>query len=173
MPSVLNQLIYKETEKVFSDNSSIILIDYTTFTQKDSVAMRDSVKPNGMSARVIKNSVASKVLVDKGIEGVEALFAGQVMALVGNDPVELSKAASQFFKANKKGEPVGGIVDGKLVTKEEVIELSKLPSRETLVGMFVNVVASPIQGFVTVLDANIRGLATVMNAIKEKKEKAA
>ena len=85
----------------------------------------------------------------------------------------VSKAAANFEKKEQKGAALGGLVDGALVTAADVKALSKLPSKEALVGMFVNVVATPLRGLVTVMGGNLRGLAQVLNAIKENKEKEA
>jgi len=104
---------------------------------------------------------------------VESLFDGPVVAILGSDPVGSAKAAAGFVKSNKKGEILGGIVDGTVVSADDVKALSKLPSREALLGQVVGVMAAPLTGLVTVLDANIKGCAVALNAIKEKKEKEA
>jgi large subunit ribosomal protein L10 len=173
MPSLLNTLILKETKKSFEDNSAVVFVNYNTFTQDDSVAMREAATAVESTARVVKNAVASVALKELGIEGSEAILKGPVLAIYGNDPVAVSKVAADFFKKNKKGEPLGALVDGAIVGKEDVMALSKLPSRDALVGMFVNVVAAPLRGLVTVLNGNIRGLAIALNAVKEKKEQEA
>jgi large subunit ribosomal protein L10 len=173
MPSLLNQLIHKETKKAFEENPSAIFVNYNTFTQEDSVAYREKAKEVGASARVVKNSVAAIALKELGVEGLDAILAGPILAVLGDDPVAVAKVAAEFAKKKKKGDILGGVVDLKLVSADDVNALSKLPSREILVGMFVNVVASPLRGLVTVLNGNIRGLAQVMNAIKEKKEQEA
>lgn len=171
MPSLLNQLIHKETKKAFEDNPSTVFVNYNTFTQDDSVAYRAKAKEVGASARVIKNSVAAIALKDLGVEGAEAMLQGPVLAVMGEDPVSVAKVAADFAKANKdKGEILGGVIENKVVSADDVKALSKLPSKEVLVGMFVNVVAAPLRGLVTVLNGNIRGLAQVMAAIKDKKE---
>jgi large subunit ribosomal protein L10 len=171
MPSLLNQLIHRETKKAFEDHPSVVFVNYNTFTQDDSVAFRDKAKAVGANARVIKNSVAAIALKELGVDGADAILAGPVLAILGQDPVAVSKVAADFAKAKKKGEILGGVIDFKLVNASEVNALSKLPSKEVLIGMFVNVVAAPLRGLVTVLNGNIRGLALVVNAIKEKKEK--
>ena len=77
------------------------------------------------------------------------------------------------MKSNKKGEVLGAIVDGDIISSDDVKALSKLPSREALLGQVVGLMAAPLTGLVTVLDANIKGLVVALNAIKEKKEKEA
>jgi large subunit ribosomal protein L10 len=145
-------------------------MNYLHFNQKDAIDIRNAAKESEASARVIKNSVAALVLTDLGHENVEQLFQGPVVAILGNDPVATSKSAMSFVKSNKKGEVLGAIVDGKIVSTDDVMSLSKLPSREALLGQIAGLLASPMTGLVTVLDANIKGLAVALNAIKEKKE---
>lgn len=173
MPSLLNTLILKETKASFEANSAVVFVNYDTFTQTDSVAMREAAAAAEGTARVVKNAVANVALKELGVEGAEAILKGPVLALFGNDPVAMSKVAADFSKKNKKGKPLGAVVDGAIVSSEDVMALSKLPSRDALVGMFVNVVAAPLRGLVTVLNGNIRGLAIALNAVKEKKEQEA
>jgi len=173
MPSLLNKLIYKETKSAFEDASSIVFMNYLHFDQKDAIDIRDAAKKADASARVIKNSVAALVLADLGHGDVEQLLQGPVVAILGKDPVGVSKSAMSFVKSNKKGEVLGAIVDGAIVSGDDVKALSKLPSREALLGQVAGLLASPMTGLVTVLDANIKGLAVALNAIKEKKEQEA
>jgi large subunit ribosomal protein L10 len=173
MPSLLNKIIYKETKKAFEDASSIVFMNYLHFDQKDAVDIRAASKNADASARVIKNSVAQLVLKDMGYGDVEALMQGPVIVVLGSDPVGAAKASAGFIKSNKKGEILGGIVDGAIVSDADVKALSKLPSREALLGQVAGLLAAPMTGLVTVLDANIKGCAVVLNAIKEKKEKEA
>lgn len=173
MPSLLNQLIYKETRKAFEENEALIFVDYNTFNQGESESIRVEATKAGGTARVVKNSIASLVLKDLGHESAKDFLKGPCVALVGEDPVGLAKVAADFAKKNKKGEALGGLVDGAVITADDVKALSKLPSKEVLVGMFVNVVAAPLRGLVTVMSGNMRGFANVLNAIKEQKEKAA
>lgn len=173
MPSLLNQLIYKEIKQAFEESPTTIFINYNTFTQEDSVAMRAAAKASNGVARVVKNSVTQKVMKDMEIEGVDAVLQGPVLALMGEDPVGLSKAAMDFLKKNKKGDVLGALVDGVIVDVESVKKLSKLPSKEALHGQVLSVMVAPIRGLVTVLGGNIRGLVTVLSAIKDQKEKEA
>jgi large subunit ribosomal protein L10 len=67
----------------------------------------------------------------------------------------------------------GGILGGRVISKEQVMALADLPSKETLVAMLLGVLNAPARGFVTVLSGPARGLVTALSQIKERKEKAA
>jgi len=64
---------------------------------------------------------------------------------------------------------LGGILEGKFLSKEEVLALAKLPSKQELYAKVVGSLNAPISGFVNVLAGNIRGLVNVLKAIEEKK----
>ncbi|MBF0243850.1 MAG: 50S ribosomal protein L10 [Planctomycetes bacterium] len=173
MPNLLNQLIYKELRTLFEKHPSAVFVKFSTFTQADSEEARKSAREAGGLAFVLKNSVCSRVLSDMGVEGHDAVLTGPVLAIMGDDPVALAAAAVKYHKKRKKGEPVGGLYEGKIVTAEDVVKLSTLPSREQLIAQVLSIMVSPLRGLVTVLGGNIRGLAVALNAIKEKKEKEA
>jgi large subunit ribosomal protein L10 len=163
MPSLLNQLIYKETRKSFEENSALIFVNYNTFNQQDAIVIRAAALAAEGKACVVKNAVSAIVLKDMGIEGAAEFLKGPALVIMGNDPVAMSKVAADFAQKakGKKGAPLGGIVDGAVISAATVTALSKIPPRQVLLGMLVNVISSPM-----------RGLAVALNAIKEKNEQA-
>jgi large subunit ribosomal protein L10 len=64
---------------------------------------------------------------------------------------------------------VAGILEGKFVNAEAVNRLAALPTKQQLLGQLVGTLNAPVSGFVNVLAGNLRGLVTVLGAIKEKK----
>ena len=82
------------------------------------------------------------------------------------------KSAVKFGKkvaAQEKFIIKGGFVDGKVISVPEVKALADLPSREILIATVLGTMIAPVRGLATVLDANISGLARVINAIAEQK----
>jgi large subunit ribosomal protein L10 len=76
----------------------------------------------------------------------------------------------EFSKTNGALEILGAIdEDGKVLSKEEVMALALLPSREQLLGQVVGTIAAPLSGFVRVLNGNVSGLVYALSAIAEKK----
>ena len=60
-------------------------------------------------------------------------------------------------------------MDSKWVSAEDVIALSKLPSKDELIAQVVGSVRAPLSGLVGVMQGNLRGLVQTLNAIKEAK----
>lgn len=173
MPSLLNQLIYKETKAAFEGVSSVVFINYDKYEQDDLLKVRSEAKAADAGARVVKNSILLKVFKELGVEDLDTILSGQVLAISGDDVAGVTKAATKVVKELKKGKVLGGVLDGVVINSDQVKELSNLPSREVLIGQVLGLLVSPIRGLVTVLDANISGFARVLNAVKEKKEQEA
>jgi large subunit ribosomal protein L10 len=64
---------------------------------------------------------------------------------------------------------VGGSLGKDALSKEEIIALSKLPSKEELLAKFVGTINAPVSGFVNVLAGNLRGLVNVLKAVADSK----
>jgi len=77
-----------------------------------------------------------------------------------------AKIISGFSKEHNKLKVLGGLMDDKALTVEEIKELAKIPSREELLAKLVWSIKSPVSGFVNVLSGNIRNLLLIFKQIK-------
>ena len=75
--------------------------------------------------------------------------------------LEPSKINYKFSKDNDYYEIKGGVIDGKVMTAEEIIALAKLPSRDTLLSMLAGA-----------LLGNISKLAVALDQVRVQKEEA-
>jgi len=141
-------------EKILKDSKSVAFAQYSGLTVAEVSEMRRTLKKAGVSYKVVKKSLAGKVLGGKKIEGTVPEMPGQIALAYSTD---LIAPAREVFQAGKKYEGkisiTGGIFEGKFMSKGEMISIASIPSRETLLGMFVNIINSPIQGLVLALDA--------------------
>jgi large subunit ribosomal protein L10 len=98
-------------------------------------------------------------------------FEGPTSVAFGyDDPVAPAKVLVEFMKDHKGIELKAGLVNGKLVTVEEIKALAKLPSREELVAKALGSMKAPITNLVFVLSGTLRSLLYALNAVKEKKQ---
>ena len=92
---------------------------------------------------------------------------GQLAVVFGvQDEISPSKISVRFSAKSENVKVLGGIFENRFIGKAEIIELSKLPSKEELLAKLVGSIASPMSGFARVLSGNIRGLLQVLSAIK-------
>ena len=89
------------------------------------------------------------------------------------DEAQTCNIIADFAKANENLEIIGAIDEsGTTLSREDVMALAKLPSREVLTAQVVGTIAAPLSGFVRVLNGNITQLLYALNAIQDKKGEA-
>ena len=152
----------------------VVLTDYRGLSVSEISELRAQLRAEGMSYRVTKNTLlriaaaGSPKLKDIDPE----IFTGPMaLALSTTDEVAPARVIFQYAKDHKALEIVGAITgDGELLDPAQVKALATLPTREQLLAQVVGTIAAPLSGFVGVMGANVRGIVTVLNAIKETKE---
>jgi len=162
---------------VESLNSSklAVLTDYRGLDVPAINELRNAGREQGIRFSVAKNTLLKKAaeLSNKEITDM-SLFVGPMAVAFGDDHVAAAKLVVDFAKTNDAVEVVGAINDsGDILTREQVVALASLPSREQLLAQVVGTIAAPVTGFVRVINGNLSGLVQVVNAIKEKKEATA
>ncbi len=90
------------------------------------------------------------------------------MAVWGGDGVaELAKAISDQVKSLKKPEIKGGAIDGVVIGPEQVEDITKLPSREALIGRVISLALAPVQRVVALANAPAAGLMSQLKTMSE------
>jgi large subunit ribosomal protein L10 len=164
----------EELSSMLKENPNFILTSYMGTTVSDLEQVRKNLKPVQASYLVVKNSILRVVLDKQKIEGVKDKVDGGVgVSFCGGDIVSACRILVNFSKANSKFQIKGGIVDGRIMTLEQVKVLASLPSREVLLAQVVGGIKSPITGFVLALGGIIRKFVYVVDAVKTKKESTA
>ena len=140
----------------------VLLTDYRGISVDDVTKLRATLRPTNSEYKVIKNNITRRALQEAKIEGLEDLLVGPTAVIIGyDDYLETSKAIYNYAKENDFYKIKGGIIDGKVVSAEEIITLAKLPSKETLIGMLAGA-----------LLGNISKLANVLDQVSKQKETA-
>ena len=140
----------------------ILLTDYRGINVADVTNLRTEIRNIGAEYKVIKNNITRRALAEAGIEGLEDLLEGPTAVVMNNDDyLETAKAIYNYSKDNDFYKIKGGVIEGKVMTAEEIITLAKLPSRETLLSMLAGA-----------LLGNISKLAVALDQVKAQKENA-
>ena len=140
----------------------ILLTEYRGINVTDDTTLRKDLRNANATYTVIKNNITRRALSEAGIEGLEDKLEGPVAVVMSSeDYLEPSKVIYNFTKENEYYKIKGGVIDGKVMTAEEIITLAKLPSRETLLSMLAGA-----------LLGNISKIAVALNEVKKQKEEA-
>jgi len=177
MPSEKTMLLKQEQVRELTEKlkkaKGIVLADYRGLTVEQDTRLRKAMRDAGIDYQVTKNSIIHFAAAEANLTGLEPYLNGPTaLAISLTDPVAPSKVLTKFDKDFEKFELKAGVVEGKVLTVDGVRELSTLPSKEELLSKMLGSLKSPINGFVDVLNGNLRGLVVVLNAIAEQKQEA-
>jgi len=148
-----------------------VLAGYSGMDVEKMTALRNSLRKTDTELRVIKNTLFRIASKDTSVSILDKHLKGPlVMALNCGDVVEPSKILVEFAKKNAELEIKLGVLDGKLLSKDQIAALAELPSREVLIAQLLSVMVGAQTSLVSVLSAVPRGLVNVLDAYRKKKE---
>jgi len=164
------QIVTKLVDEL-AKTKSVVFADFQELKMPEIEELRGKCIDENIGYTVAKKTLLNIALEKAGIKDVDAkTIEGSIATVMGfEDEVAPAKILADFAKAHNALEIKAGILEGKFVPAEEMIKLSKLPSKAELYAKVVGSINAPISGFVNVLAGNIRGLVYALNAIKESK----
>jgi large subunit ribosomal protein L10 len=152
---ILNQKkeeVSKLAEKM-KNAKLVLLTDYRGINVEDVTSLRSDLRNTKAEYKVIKNNITRRALAECKIEGLDdALEGPTAVIMTDEDYLEPLKAIYEFSKNNEYYKIKGGVIEGKVMTTEELITLAKLPSRETLLSMLAGALLGNISKFAVALD---------------------
>lgn len=156
-----------------------VLVTYKGLTVAQDTALRVAMREAGVSYHVIKNTMTRIAAKEAGFDEItEHLEGTTAMALSMTDAVAPAKVLSEFIKKNKLDDAgilciKVGVVEGKVVSADEVKAIANLPSREVLIAKLLGSMQAPISNTVGVMGAVLRSIVTVLDAVRKQKEQSA
>jgi large subunit ribosomal protein L10 len=145
--------IYAKLTDVVAKHPSFVFVKFNKLTVADASAIRRALRAAGVGYFVAKKTLIKKAFANAKITGDMPSLDGEVAIAWSNDVIAPSREVYQF---QKKLEGIisllGGVFEGRFIGKDEALALAAIPSRQTLLGMFVNLINSPIQRTAIVLD---------------------
>lgn len=140
------------------------------FTMGQADELREKASELGVEVFIAKKTLLAHAAKEAGLDVDPLEFEGSILTAVSfDDQVSAAKVLSDLSKENDAVVFAAGILEGKGLTAEEVAQLALLPSKQELLAKLVGTLNAPVSGFVNVLAGNLRGLVTVLGAIKEQK----
>ncbi len=136
-----------------SKSKSIVFVNFKGLNVTDTTQLRRDLKAQGVTYTVAKQTLTKKALDESGLKGTQPEIVGELAVAYGEDLIAPAREVYTFQKKfQDKVTIIGGVFDGMYKSKEEMTEIASIPSMQTLRGMFVNIINSPIQRMVIALD---------------------
>lgn len=150
----------KALAEKFKSSNLILLTDYRGITVEDVTGLRNTLRDAKAEYKVIKNNIVKRALNENGEKELDSVLEGPTaLIMTEGDYLEPLKAVYQYAKDNEFYKIKGGIIEGKVMSVEEIITLAKLPSRQELLGMLAGA-----------LLGNISKVAIALDQVRKQKE---
>jgi large subunit ribosomal protein L10 len=150
--------------------SGMVLANYHGLSVSQMQELKKSLKESDAEFVISKNTLitraakeAKKEIPSEQLEGPTAiLFAfGDALASI--------KKLADFIKQYQLPEIKIGDIENRMLTKDEVLALAKIPSQQELYAKVVGSLNSPIYGLVATLSGNLRNLVYVLKQVEQSK----
>lgn len=151
--------------------SSVILTTFQGITVEEDTKLRRAIEAAGGRYRVIKNSLAMRAGAGTPAEPLLQKLEGMnSIAYTAADPVALAKALTKFAKDVPAFKFQAGVVEGRVISMQEIVQLAQLPSKEELISKIMFLLQAPAQRIASALAAIPRNLTVTVNeAVKVNK----
>lgn len=171
MPTDAKRQAVTELAEMLRGSSAIAVADYRGLKVSEMQTVRRSLRASGVELHVAKNRLL-KIAADQADRAdLKPMLEGPTaLATISGDEVALAKALQDAFRPFRVVTLRGGLLGNRPIDAAGLSRMATLPSREVLLGRLAGGIASPITGFASVLAANLRNLAGVLNAVADQKQ---
>jgi large subunit ribosomal protein L10 len=159
------KFLVEEVGAYLDKSDYVFLADFERVTVIETEELRHALAEVGAEFHVVKNRILKLAAGDREIEFTEDHLRGPTAIVVGGDNAPaVAQALEKFFKAKKKLEIKGGILDKNPLTVDEVSRLAKLPPAEVLKAQLLGLFNQPATQMVRIIQAVPEGLLNVLQA---------
>ena len=156
---IKEQQVSEYVEKI-GKAKSFVLVDYRGLIVAEDSAMRSEMRKAGVEYKVIKNRLVLRALNNAGFAGFDKVLEGPTaMAISYEDAVAPAKIVVDNVKKTNKLTVKGGVVEGKVLSVNELNAVASIPAKPVLVAQLLGMLQTPI-----------RSLAVAMSEIAKKQE---
>lgn len=166
------EVVVETLHEAFAGATSVVVAHQKGLTVAQMTDLRGRMREAGAGFKVTKNRLAKRALEGTPFVDIADLFSGPTTIAYSEDPVAAAKVAVKFAGDNDKFEVVGGGLDGKALSVDEVKALAALPPLDELRAKIVGMIATPATRLAQVTAAPAGQLARVFGAYGSKEDAA-
>ena len=148
----LKKPVIDEIAANIADAQSVVIVDYCGLTVEQDTRLRKELRENGIIYKVYKNNMMNFAFKGTDCESLSQHLEGpNAIAISKTDATAPARILAKFAKDAKALEIKGGIVEGTYYDASGMEAISKIPSREELLGKLLGSIQSPIANFARVI----------------------
>ncbi|MFT4648650.1 MAG: large subunit ribosomal protein L10 [Planctomycetota bacterium] len=173
MPNIVNQMVVRELADAFQESEGLLAVTLGGLGVKETEELRGKLAESGVSFRMVRNSLARRVLADRGIDLGDGVLKGNTGIAYGGTEGIIGAAKVFADPAVKKAKKVAfkaGFFDGEVLDASTAAEVANLPDRDTANAMLLGVISGPGRGLVVSLAGVASNTVRVLQARVDKEE---
>lgn len=149
-------IIIDELTSRVNSSPFLIVFDYTGVTVPEFGALREALSANGAQCHVAKNNFMRKALADANLPDISEHLTGQTAFVTGTqEVVGAAKVVNEFAKKSKKAPYKVAILDGAVLSADEIKSLGDLPPRDVLLAKLLGTINAPASALARVIQAYV------------------
>jgi large subunit ribosomal protein L10 len=160
MPKAEKEAKVKELAERFKVSVGAMFADFRGLSVKDATELRRSLRENGTTFAVVKNTLTKIAAKDAGLEEVLSLLEGPTaIAFIAGDAVAGAKAVLDAAKRFPTLEVKGAIIEQRVLGAEDARALATIDTREVSVAKIAGMLQAPLARTAYLLQAPLQRLA--------------
>ena len=173
MSKYVKELMMDQLRTDLDGSRSLLIVNLKDLDATAEHHLRRDLRKKSIHLRVLKNSLARRVFSELGMDGLSRFLDGPSAVAWGGDGIaELAKVMTAQVKLLKKPEIKGGAVDGVVVGPEQVEDITKMPSREVLIGQVLSLILGPARQTLALLSSPSSTLVGQLEALIKRQPEA-
>ena len=174
MPTPQKEQILQDTSERIQSVEGFYLADFTGMTVEKLSLLRKRCREQKVQFRVIKNTLLKRAFNARGISALDPFLEGPTgLVFCPDNEMSPAKILSDFAKEHERPRIKAAIVNGKLFSQEEIVQLAALPSREVLLSQLLGTLIAPMSTFLAAINATLALPAVMADVLITEKNKSA
>ena len=133
--------LVESLHKTFLNSQSVIVTHINGLTVSETTNLRSSMRNSNCKFKVTKNKIVKLALKNTKFEHLDSLFTGPTAIGSSEDAIAPAKVLVNFTKESEKIKIIGGGVETKSLSIDDITNLATLPSldevRSKLIGLLM------------------------------------
>jgi len=168
------ELVLEKVRGYLQESKNLVITEYRGMNVEQVTQLRTVLRKAGVRYKIVKNTLVKKLAKELDIHDLDKHLKGPVgVVFLGKDVAAGAKTVLEFAKKNELFVIKSGYIEGKALGIDGLKAMAALPSREVMLAILLGTLQAPVKGFMTVARGNTQKLVYALNALKEKKSKAA
>jgi large subunit ribosomal protein L10 len=154
----------------WSSTNNAVVVSFQGLNVDKDQQLRRQLREAQLQYRVVKNTLAQRAAEGTALAGLRDHFIGPTaVAYTDSDAVSLAKVLTKFAKENAQFTFKAGVVEGRVITVQDIHALASLPSREELISKVMFLVQAQAQRLAVTMAGTARNLAIVLSEVARQK----